>query len=249
MSWTDLHVHTTYSDGKNTPEEMVLAAIEKGMTTIGFSDHSYTPFDLECCIPLDRLDAYKAEIASLKDKYRDKIVILCGIEQDYYSETPTDGYDYVIGSVHYLKAGDEYFAVDLTAEEIFDAADRHFGGDIYALLAAYYQNVADVVEKTNADIIGHLDVIAKFNENGEMFDDTDERYIAAYTAAVDRLLKIGKPFEINTGALSRGYRVTPYPSKPIYDYIKQNGGRFILSSDSHAAENLCFQFDQWEYML
>ena len=36
----DLHVHTTFSDGKNTPEEIVLEAIRRGMDTIGFSDHS-----------------------------------------------------------------------------------------------------------------------------------------------------------------------------------------------------------------
>ena len=42
MILTDLHVHTNYCDGKNTPEEMVLAAIEKGMECIGFSVHSYT---------------------------------------------------------------------------------------------------------------------------------------------------------------------------------------------------------------
>lgn len=249
MSWTDLHVHTTYSDGNHTPEEMVLAAIEQGMTTIGFSDHSYTPFDLECCVALDQLEAYKAEIAALKEKYRDKIEILCGIEQDYLSETSTEGFDYVIGSVHYLHAGDEYFAVDLTAEEIFDAANRHFGGDIYALVEVYYRCVADVVEKTNADIIGHFDVIAKLNETGALFDENNPRYVAAFTAAADRLLKTGKPFEINTGAISRGYRKTPYPSATIYDYIKKNGGTFVLSSDSHAAETLCFQFDEWKHLL
>ena len=249
MSRFDLHVHTTYSDGENTPKEMVLAAIEKGMTTIGFSDHSYTPFDLECCIPCDRLDAYKAEIAALKEKYRDKIEILCGIEQDYYSETPTDDYDYVIGSAHYLCLNGQYVAVDIRPEEITAAVDRHFGGDIYALCEAYYQKVADIVDKTNADIIGHFDLISKFNENGELFDPSHPRYVAAYTAAADRLIKAGKRFEINTGAMSRGYRTTPYPSKPIYDYIKQNGGKFILSSDSHAAENLCFQFDEWKHLL
>ena len=249
MSWPDLHVHTTYSDGDNTPEEMVLAAIEKGITTLGFSDHSYTPFDLECCIPLDRLDAYKAEIAALKDKYRDKIEILCGIEQDYDSTIPTDGYDYVIGSVHYLCLDGQYVAVDIRPDEIIAAVDRYFGGDIYALCEAYYQKVADVADKTGADIIGHFDLIAKFNENGEMFDPAHPRYVAAYTAAADRLIKAGKLFEINTGAMSRGYRKTPYPSAPIYAYIKQRGGRFILSSDSHATDTLCFQFEQWKHLL
>ena len=38
----DLHVHTTFSDGKNTPEEMILAALDKGLETIGvFRSQSY----------------------------------------------------------------------------------------------------------------------------------------------------------------------------------------------------------------
>ena len=249
MSYSDFHVHTTYSDGNNTPEEMVQAAIAQGMTTLGFSDHSYTSFDLECCIPLDRISAYKAEIAALKEKYADQIEIRCGIEQDYDSAASTKGYDYVIGSVHYLYVNGKFFAVDIHPDELFEAVNIGFGGDVYALCEAYYRKVADVVRKTNADIIGHFDLISKFNEHGELFDPEHPRYVAAYQAAVDALLKTGKPFEINTGAMSRGYRVTPYPSMPIYKYIKQNGGTFVLSSDSHAAETLCFQFDEWKHLL
>ena len=46
----DFHVHTVFSDGKDTPEDMVLSAIERGMTAIGFSDHSTTPCDQSYCM-------------------------------------------------------------------------------------------------------------------------------------------------------------------------------------------------------
>ena len=42
----NFHTHTVFSDGKNTPEEVVLGALEKGFRGIGFSDHGYTPYDL-----------------------------------------------------------------------------------------------------------------------------------------------------------------------------------------------------------
>ena len=45
MELFDLHVHSTFSDGENEPGEIVLAAIAKGVKTLGFSDHSYTGFD------------------------------------------------------------------------------------------------------------------------------------------------------------------------------------------------------------
>jgi hypothetical protein len=45
-----LHNHTTLSDGRHTPEQMVLAALDAGMTDFGISDHSCTPHDLRYCI-------------------------------------------------------------------------------------------------------------------------------------------------------------------------------------------------------
>lgn len=247
MIRSDLHVHTTFSDGKNTPEEMVLAAIEKGMERIGFSDHSYTFFDESYCMGRGQIQDYRASIAALKAKYKQKIEVLCGIEQDFYADVPTDGYDYVIGSVHYLKVGNAYVPVDETPEILLDAAQRYFGGDIYRLTGEYYRTVAEAAEKTNADIIGHFDLISKFNEAGSLFNEADPRYITAWTAAADRLLEAGIPFEINTGAIARGYKTMPYPAAPIMEYLRSRGGRFVLSSDSHRADTLCFGFDQSFY--
>lgn len=238
----DLHVHTTFSDGRNTPEEMVMAAIAKGMDTIGFSDHSYTAFDTAYCIPKEQIPAYRAEIAALKEKYAGQIRILCGIEQDFYSEEPTDGYDYVIGSVHYVKAGDEYFPIDESKERLLDGVRLYFSGDIYALIEAYYETVSQVAERIRPNIIGHFDLITKFNETGELFDDMHPRYIAAWQRAADKLLEANIPFEINTGAISRGYRTAPYPATPIREYLAAQGAKFLLSSDSHRADTLCFGF-------
>ena len=55
----ELHCHTVYCDGKNTPEEMVLAAIENGMHALGFSTHSYTSRDLTYCIRKEKIEDYK----------------------------------------------------------------------------------------------------------------------------------------------------------------------------------------------
>ena len=95
----DYHMHTTFCDGRNSAEEMVLAAIGAGMTHIGITTHSYTDFDTSYCIPKERIGEYRAEIARLKETYRDRITVLCGIEQDLWGTESTDGYDYVIGSL------------------------------------------------------------------------------------------------------------------------------------------------------
>ena len=243
MILCDQHIHTTFSDGADTPEDIVLYAINMGLKRLGFSDHSYVAFDKKYSIT--DFDGYVAEINRLKEKYRDKIEILLGIEQDYYSGKPEYAFDYVIGSVHYIKCGQEYISVDHTPEILKHNVERYFGGDIYAFCEKYYEMVAEIIEITNADIIGHFDLVSKFNENSELFDAQNPRYVASYQAAADKLIKYGKPFEINTGAISRGYRVTPYPSAPVKRYIEEKGGSFIMSSDSHQKETLCFKFDEF----
>ena len=249
MILKDLHVHTVFSDGKNTPEEMVLAAIDKGMECIGFSDHSYALEDADFCVARENIPDYKKTINALKDKYKDKIQVLCGIEQDLYADEPAEGYDYVIGSVHRVKAEDTYVCVDHTADVLASGVGRYFGGDYYALAEAYFDALSQLADVEKIDVVGHFDLLTKFNEGGRFFDESHPRYVAAWQKAADRLLTKGVPFEINTGAISRGYRTQPYPAEPIREYIRKKGGSFILSSDGHKAENLCFGFEEWEKCL
>ncbi|MBE6538584.1 MAG: histidinol-phosphatase HisJ family protein [Ruminococcaceae bacterium] len=247
MILKDLHTHTTYCDGRDTPRDMAEAALELGMKTLGFSGHSYTFFDERYCMSKKGTELYKKEIAALKEEYKGRLNILLGIELDAYSEQSVEGFDYVIGSVHYVKVGGEYLPVDEAAR--FEGICRdYFGGDYLAFAEEYYRTVRTLAEK-KIDIIGHIDVITKFNEGGKLFDESDPRYIEASRGAVDALLPLGIPFEVNTGAIARGYRTEPYPSASLREYILSKGGKLILSSDSHNTANLCFQFETWETKL
>ena len=249
MTTKDLHMHTVFCDGTNAPEQMVLSAIDKGLTTVGVCAHSFTFFDTSYCIQKEAVPRYLAEVRYLRAKYFDRIRVLCGVEQDYYSDQPTDDFDYVIGSVHYLKCGEDYVPVDETPEILKNAAEKYFDGDIYALCEEYYRTVADVVNKTACDIIGHFDLITKFIEREPLFDTHHPRYIAAWKSAADKLLKTGVPFEINTGAMSRGYRTSPYPSAEIIDYLKANGGELVQSSDAHSAAAIAYRFEEYSGFL
>ena len=75
---SNLHTHTTFCDGKNTPEEMVISAIQKGFYSLGFSAHAYAPYGLEYCMRDE--EGYIKEIARLKEKYKDKIEIYLGAD-------------------------------------------------------------------------------------------------------------------------------------------------------------------------
>ena len=61
------HVHSTFCDGKNTPEEIILAALEKGFSSIGFSGHSYMKYSPLFASKGDKTEEYKKEILYLKN--------------------------------------------------------------------------------------------------------------------------------------------------------------------------------------
>lgn len=74
----DLHNHTIWSDGAHKPEKIIENAIDHGIEVIGISDH----FDTFKCssIPAYKLKQYIENLEEMKDKYKDKIQVLAGIE-------------------------------------------------------------------------------------------------------------------------------------------------------------------------
>ena len=238
------HTHTTYCDGKNTAEEMVQKAIEHGLSELGFSGHSYTKFDLEPCMTRAGTELYKKEINALKEKYKDKIKILLGIEYDYHSNEPTDDYDYILGSVHYIYKNGEYLCIDYSREKQIETVNKHYGGDFYAYIEDYYKTVAELYNKLKCDIIGHFDLVTKYNADGSLFDTKHPRYIAAWQAAADAIIKTPAVVEINTGGIARGHVSEPYPSKEIIEYFKSHGKKMIFSSDCHNKDYLLCGYEK-----
>lgn len=244
----ELHCHTTFCDGKDTPEQMVLAAIDRGLGRIGFSAHAPTPHGEDYCMKAERVGEYIATVRALQEKYADQIEVLCGIEQDLLSAPLSDEFDYIIGSVHHLEVGGAVYSVDDTPAELARCCREGFGGDAYAMCEAYYAAVARLAD-IKPDIIGHLDLITKFIEREPLFDQSHPRYLAAARGAIDALVPTGALFEINTGAMSRTWRSEPYPARALIDYIKQKGGRVLLTGDAHTAQSLCYAFEDCKHLM
>ncbi len=238
MILSNIHTHSIYCDGKNTPEEMVNTAISKGFLSLGFSGHAYTPHDDEYCMSLEKTSKYIDEINSLKEEYKDKIEIYLGTECDLYSEIEREKYDYIIGSVHYAKSADgNLYPVDNTEELTLGFINNYFGGDYLNFVRAYYEAV-EQIGKAKPDIIGHFDLVTKFNEGNKYFDENSKEYLDLAYNAMDAVIPHCDLFEVNTGAISRGYKKVPYPAVPILKRLYEKGGRVILTSDCHNAEFL-----------
>ncbi len=244
---SNCHTHTKYCDGKNTAEEMVKAAISSGFSALGFSGHAPMNFESGWAMSHKNLELYYNEITALKEKYKDKIQILCGVELDPdYELEKNYKFDYIISSVHQIHKDGKIYSIDYTAEELSLCAKKEYAGNWNKLAEEYFENVADFVVKEKTDVVGHFDLITKFNEASHLFDENNEEYQIAALKSIDRIID-EKPevvFEVNTGAMFRCGNGRPYPAEFILKRIKKRGGRITVSSDAHCTEALDFAFDK-----
>lgn len=244
MTLPAFHTHCTFCDGKNTAEEMVLKAIELGCEEIGFSSHSPLWDYPSWCMTEEGTEKYKSEILRLKDKYFDRIKIYLGIEYDYYTDIDTSEFDYIIGSVHRVEKNGVYITVDNTLNDHKKGIAELYGGDKYAFVEDYYKLMGDIYNKTGCDIVGHFDVITKFNEQEYFYDVNSPRYKEAVFSSLDSLKNAPVTFEVNTGAISRGYRTTPYLEDYMLDRIAEMGKGLVITPDTHSADTLLFGMEE-----
>lgn len=241
----NLHTHTNFCDGKNTPEEIVRAAIRLGIDSLGFSSHApcSVPWDEAGMKPED-VPAYRAEILRLRERYAGRLEIFLGLEQDHFLFSNQEPWDYIIGSVHYVEKEGRPLAVDYLPEDFSRNVLQNYSGDYYAFAEDYYRMVGGIAERTGCQIVGHFDLITKFNEGDKLFDATCPRYIKAALDALDRLAGQHVICEINTGAMSRGYRTGPYPSPALLRAMRARNLPICITSDSHSADTLLHGFPQ-----
>lgn len=234
----NLHTHTTYCDGLDTPEQMIKAAIAKGFHSLGFSGHSYMFYSPDHSMSLEGTEQYKAEITALKAQYRERLSLFLGLEVDMYSQVDLSGYDYLLGACHYLKLGDDYIGFDRSSAECRRIVETCFGGDGLAFAKEYYRQLADLPQYGQFDVVAHIDLVTKTLEQYALFDWHSQEYLTAAVEAIDALRDKIPFFEVNTGAIARGYRTSPYPTKTLLRELHLRGFGATISSDCHDAQQL-----------
>lgn len=256
MIKANFHTHTAWCDGKDTPETVILAAIEKGFSSIGFSSHAMLPENsLDWVLVPGKAEAYAEEIRALAERYADKIKVYCGVEADYIpggacpdrSVYAAIKPDYIIGSVHFVKSPDGFLVcADKSPEDLKDGICEHFGGSVESYIRAYFAQEREMVEKFDFDIVGHADLVRKFNVKYPYFSENDDWYVEELVKTADVIAASGKIVEVNTGAVSRGWFDDVYPSFAFRDLLRMRGVKFILNSDAHSADTIDCAFDRFE---
>lgn len=240
------HTHSTYCDGKSSLEETVLAAIERGFSALGFSGHGYTEFDVHTSMSDTR--GYVSEVKRLKEAYKNKIQVYLGIEEDMLALVDRSDFDYIIGSSHYMYINGSYHPLDLSHDNITDCL-KLFSGDPIAMTEEYYKRFCSYLKERKPDIVGHFDLITKFDERFAPIFLGNTEYNAVAEKYLDTVAGDNLIFEVNTGAIARGYRSTPYPAENLLHLLKKRGAGIILSSDCHNADWIDCRFTETKKYL
>lgn len=266
----NLHTHCTFCDGKNTAEEMVLSAIQKGFTVLGFSSHCIHPLssdfyktpDDDWHIPAKEVTNYVNEIERLKNKYEDRIQIFLGFEADYFEDSKIGSAipdfknykqfhpDYLIGSVHFVSTPKGFYTVDHTAENVqanlkklyTNPKDRKV--DARKAVCDYFEAERQMLSKGSFNILGHADLLRKRNDILKLFDEEESWYKEQVRLTAKAAAKAGITAEINTGAIYRGCMDDVYPSSYMLEQLFNNKVPVCVNSDSHDINSIDFAFDR-----
>ena len=239
------HNHTTYCDGKNTAREMVETALKNGCKSIGISSHGYTPFDTRYCVKDE--SGYIKEINSLKEEFKGRIDVYLGVEEDAFSPVNRRLYDYVIGSSHYFYADGKYLSID-TSKEGFEDCLQYFNNSVGLMAEEYYSRFCAYIKERKPDIIGHFDLITKYDKT-ESRILSDKNYNKIAERYLNSILGLDCIFEVNVGAIVRGHRNSPYPYFNLLHKIKEADGKIILSLDCHNKDFLGYDLTETIYLL
>ena len=237
MIRTDIHTHTKFSaDGRNSIEEMIAAAMQKGLAWYGISEHFNYDYDrLHLTIdgqevpPIDER-AYFTRARELQKQLRGKLHLLVGAEFGYdnanstlqrYIETEQEySPDFVVNSVHTCLGMDCYFphyCVGKSKE--------------YAYNAYLYRVLESLDAPYRYDIVAHIGYCSR---NATYPDPTlrYEGYADVLDGILKRIIARGKILEVNSSAKTAG---SPFiPDTDILERYFELGGRMVsFASDAH----------------
>lgn len=234
----NLHTHSQYDDGKDAIDEIVQKAQERGFTILGFSGHGYYAKDDSSMTP-EKTKQYIQDVRQAQQQAPNGLKIYLGIEEDSMAPIENvEDFDYVIGSVHYLEHNGKIYPIDYSQEQFDEMLKEGYQNDINALAKDYYLAIERQAQNPNIQIIGHLDLIAKYNEDQTYYCFDDPKILSYAKIAIEQLVKAGKIFEMNSGAMAREYRNSPYPSIELLKLIYEANGKILINTDCHHKEYL-----------
>jgi len=243
MLIADYHTHSSFSEDSEEPmEKMIISAINLGLKEIAFTDHlDYDYADTEFTFLLD-INAYAESFEKLKNKYKDKIKLLSGVEiglQPHLKEkninfSKSYNFDFIIASTH------------TTDRKDFYNGDFFIGKTQKNAYLRYFEDVLENIlihRELNFNVYGHLDYINRYGN----YDNKILNYMD-FKNLIDEILKTliscQKGIELNTSGFRYGLNQT-HPQPEILKRYKELGGEILtVGSDAHKAADIFADFDK-----
>ncbi|MBN1937858.1 MAG: hypothetical protein JW934_24605 [Anaerolineae bacterium] len=203
----NLHNHSTWSDGRYPPEQLIELAVRGGLTHIGISDHFFTLklADVRTFVDMDRLGAYVREIRALAGRFAGKIGVLVGLEVDW-SPRVYPQLEALLSQINQL---------DYVLFEYVD--DRTWYGDSLEHLLSIRPLIGIPVGLAHNKLDRNFASIYPVNE------------LAMLLAQHDMFV------ELSTCPQYANYGDQDAYSARLWQALQQNGIRFSIGSDTHHA--------------
>ena len=240
MFLCDYHTHTRFSfDGRPTATHDALCrrALEIGLSDIAFTDHLDVNGEAERLydFPFDP-DASFAAMMEVKEKYKGRLNVVCGIELGNPTQYPETAravldahpYEFVIGSLHNLRGVPDFYHMSF---------DTMSDGLIRQLFDRSLDETLDMVGFEGMTTLGHMTYMHRYViRSGKTLDL--KPYYEKIAAIYAELIRRDVALEINVSSLWKGLGM-PMPSMELLKLYKDCGGKLItIGSDAHDVENL-----------
>ena len=244
MYW-DTHMHCRFSgDSTADPEAMILAAIQKNLDGICFTDHIDWDYPGPTSFTFDPAAYFKC-LSALRGQYQDRLKIHIGVElglqphlkKRYADFTEKWDFDQVIASSHVVHGSDPYYPEFYNGKTEDEAYLEYFESTL--------ENLA-VFE--DFDVYGHIDYVVRYGPNKNRYYSYQK-----FQDVIDEILRTlitrGKGIEINMAGFKYGLS-HPNPTEDILKRYRELGGEIITTgSDAHKPEHIAYDYEKLSGLL
>jgi histidinol-phosphatase (PHP family) len=251
---TDYHVHLRTDERENTAERFFTAAnaeryretaSERGIAELGVAEHIYR---FAAAMEIWQHRFWRRYAVDDLDDYcgfvREETDLRLGIEMDFIpgredriaSQLDGRDWDYVVGSVHFLRE----HSLDTEDYSIWGA-----GESPEKVWRRYFETIAESARSGLYDIIGHPDLVKVWGRAAPVPDGDLRRY---YEPAVEAFAETGVAVELSTAGW-RKPAAEQYPAEPFLEMLADAGCPLALSSDAHVPDQLGFEYERAAALL
>jgi histidinol-phosphatase (PHP family) len=250
---TDYHVHLRPDADGSTAERYFTAgnveryreaAAERGIEELGVAEHIHRfvqsldvwqhPWYRHWA--RDDIDEYCEFLRGAGLKVGIEADFLPGREDRIQNLLEARDWDYVVGSVHFLRDD----AVDVHGEPDWAAWDIWRGGDPERVWGQYFETLGEAARTGMFDILAHPDLVKVFAGRVPVPDGDPRRF---YERAMDGIAESDVAVEVSTAGLRKPAGEI-YPAPAFLEMCLDAGRPVALSSDAHLPEQVGYEYER-----